>query len=92
MANAYARSGTLVGGAVTAVTVRGWFLGVWVINRTGTGEIWVRLDGTDPTIAGNDCFLVLGARNFPTKERDIVVKLISSGTPDYTVEGAVPIQ
>jgi hypothetical protein len=88
-----ARSGALVAAAVTAVTVQAWQYGVNVINRTAGQEIWVRLDGTDPTVGGNDCFLVLGARNFPVdlKAGTLTVKLISSGTPNYTVEGQVPL-
>lgn len=88
-----ARSGTLVAATVATVQIQAWTYGVNVINRTAGQEIWVRLDGTDPTVGGNDCFLVLGARNFPVdlKSGNVTVKLISSGTPNYTVEGQVPL-
>jgi hypothetical protein len=87
---AYAVSGTLVGGVVSTVTVRGWTYGINVINRTGTGQLWVTINGSTPSVAGNDCFVVLGARNFPCNNADTVVKIICSGANDYTVEGAVP--
>jgi hypothetical protein len=88
---AFAASGTLVGNTVTTVTVRGWTYGINVINRTGTGQIWVTINGTTPTVAGADCFVVLGARNFPCNNADTVVKLICSAANDYTVEGMVPV-
>jgi hypothetical protein len=86
---AYAASGTLTGGAVTTVTVTATADGVEVINRTQTGEIWVRLDGTDPTVAGADCFVVLGARLFPARNGLVTVKLIASSALAYAVEGLV---
>ncbi len=89
MANAYARAGTLVANVVTSVTLRGSTDGVWVVNRSQSGQIWVRLDGVAPTVAGADCFVVLGARNFPVANVNVIVQMISSSTPDYSVEGLV---
>lgn len=89
---AYSASGTLVANAATSVTVRTWDQGLWVFNRTATTEeIWCRFDGTAATVAGAGCYLVQGARNFPTPDATVTVSLISSGTPAYSVEGAVPI-
>lgn len=84
---AYALSGTLAANVVTSVIVAGWPYGINVVNRSGTGTIWVRMDGVDPTVAGQDCFPVLGARNFPSPGANVNVRLISSGALDYTVEG-----
>lgn len=84
-------SGTLAANTESHVTVRSWDQGVWVINRTGSGEIWVRLDGTAATVAGANCYVVLGARNFPTGNTNVTVSLISTGTPAYSVEGAVVV-
>lgn len=87
-----AKSGTLVANTVTSVTVTDVNPGgVEIVNRSQTGQIWVTLDGTEPTVAGDDCFIVLGARYFenptvPAREQ-VVVKLISSAALDYTVEG-----
>lgn len=90
MANAYARSGTLVANAEQHFTIRCGPFGLWVLNRTAAGtEIWVRLDGTAATVAGNDCFCVTGARQFPTPEGNVFVSIISSGTPTFEVSGTV---
>lgn len=91
MANNYARSGTLVANSASSQTIRCGPYGLWVVNRTAGTEIWVRLDGTAATVAGNDCFVVTGARNFPTPNRSVTVSLISSGTPSYEVSGDVVV-
>lgn len=94
-----AKSGTLVADAVTTVTITDtWPGGIEVVNRSQTGQIWVRLDGVAPTVAGDDCFLVMGARYFDppgpgiagSNTENTVVKLISSAALDYTVEGTAP--
>ena len=93
MANALA--GALVANTPASVTVTASQYGIWVENRTAATEIWVRLDGTAATVAGNDCYLVTGARNFPTpfggKDVNVAVSLISSSTPSYAVSGVVPV-
>jgi hypothetical protein len=90
------RSGTLTIDTVTSVALTDvWPEGVWVHNRHQTGEIWVRLDGTDPTVGGDDCYIVQGSRFFPASEiarEDVTVKLISSAALNYAVEGAVKWQ
>lgn len=92
---AVARSGTLTaGGPATTVDITdAWPGGIWVINRSQTGEIWVTLDGSVPTVAGNDCFVVLGARFFANPrvgDDTVAVKLISSAALTYSVESTVP--
>lgn len=86
-----ARSGTLTASTVATVAITdAWPDGITVVNRSQTGTIWVRLDGTDPTVAGDDCYPVLGARHFPAttvRKEAVTVKLISSAALDYTVEG-----
>lgn len=88
-----AKSGTLTSNVVTSVEITdAWPAGIEVINRSGTGEIWVRLDGVNPTVAGDDCYVVLGARRFEPQtvgRESVTVKLISSGALKYTVEGTV---
>lgn len=92
MANTYSAAGALVAATAQAVTVRTGVGGVWVINRTAASEIWARLDGIAATVAGAGCFCVLGSRNFPTPAGSTVtVSLISATTPNYSVEGAVPV-
>lgn len=91
MANA--KSGTLVADAATGVTVAASQYGVWVHNRATDGtEMWARFDGEAAEVAGDDSFLVAGSRNFPTRDATAVtVSLISAGTPDYSVDGSVPV-
>lgn len=82
---------TLVGSTVDHVGVTGLFQQVMVTNRTGTSEIYVRLDGTDPTVGGQESFVLPAAvcsRVFdvdPTHA--LIVRLISSGAMAYSVEG-----
>jgi hypothetical protein len=85
----------LVASTVDTVTINHGFEFVEIINRNGTAEIFFTLDGTtNPTVAGADCYIIPGAitsriRANPLGSRNTtVVKLISSGTPNYTVQGA----
>jgi hypothetical protein len=64
---------------------------VW--NDTGAVAIFFTLDGTDPTVAGAKTYrvpAVAGACTevVPLGATATTVKLISSGTPTYSVEGA----
>jgi hypothetical protein len=89
MANA--KSGTLTANVVTTLTVNADGLGLQIVNRTQTGVIWVRLDGTDPVAAADDNFSVLGVRHFVTRTGAVQVRLISTGALDYSVEGVVDV-
>lgn len=93
-------SGTLVAATVATVTLDQPYETITVFNRSGTAEIYFRLDGVNPTVAGDDCFIVPAAIT-QESEQGITsiaqsasgavtgskVLLISSGTPTYTVEG-----
>lgn len=60
------------------------------ITNHGAGVVYVRLDGTNPTVAGDDAAVILASttRSFANFDSmDTVVKLISAGTPTVTVEG-----
>lgn len=63
-----------------------------VINRSSVGAIWVRNDGDDPVVEGENCFPVLpmGQRDFdvasPAAE-PAQIKLIADGALDYSVMG-----
>ncbi len=89
MAIVNSTSGTLTNNVVTRLNVNTSSDGVEIVNRSQNGELWVRLDGTDPTIAGDNCFIVLGARLFPTVNGNVDVRLIASTPIKYTVEGIV---
>ena len=98
---AHIHSGALSASTVTTVTLDQPYESITVINRSATtDEIWFRLDGTNPTAAGDDCYLV-GPGKSVTVAGDTaiaesvtganagsVIKLISSTTPNYTVEGS----
>ena len=97
---ARAQSGTLTAATVTTVTLTGAYSTVTVTNQ-GTVPIYVRLDGTAPTVAGDDCLVVdagdesvFGYRSTydqgqpGTVNPGTVIKLISSATPTYTVVGS----
>lgn len=85
------RNGTLVANTAAAVAITGER--VEVLNRGG-GEIWARLDGDAPTVADLDadvaCIPAGTARTFQRDARAgeskaHTVRLISSGTPTYSV-------
>lgn len=90
---AHAKSATLTISTVDRVTVTDAYPGgIEVINRSQSGTIWVRFDGVDPTVGGDNCHPVLGARFFenPWADRaeNIQVRLISDAALAYTVESA----
>lgn len=62
------------------------------IVTDGTAKIYVTVDGTTPTVSGATTIIVpaaLGIRTIPTLSSGApVVKLITSGTPTYSVAKA----
>jgi hypothetical protein len=83
--------GTLTANVVASVPVAPGSAGIVVVNRDQTGSIWVRIDGTDPSIGGAGSYVVLGAREFPMTRKQVqagtvTVKMISSAARAYTVE------
>lgn len=94
------KSGTLTANTVATVQLTTVVGGFNVVNRayiegTSTAPIWVRFGAgsgagvpatvTDPTVGGDECFPVYGARNFVI-DTAITVKLICSAANAYTVE------
>lgn len=63
---------------------------VRITNETGTAIIYITTDGTDPTVGGAKCYRVpatAGASIDIQSDQDLTtVKLISAGTPTYSVE------
>lgn len=85
---AKSKHGTLAAGVVTTVTVDTDYGGIEVVNRDQAGEMFVRLDGTDPVVDADDTFVVLGSRKFENvNQPTATVKLISSTAVRYSVEG-----
>jgi hypothetical protein len=68
-------------------------LGVDVLNVDGLAAIYGTLDGSTPTVGGTNCFCVpaaIGSVQIAFTQgggQNVVVKLISSGTPTYHVTG-----
>lgn len=67
---------------------------VRVTNVSGTAAIYYRLDGTAPVVGAAACFwlpAVAGATRSHKVQSgaNTQVKLISSGTPSYSVEGSL---
>lgn len=61
----------------------------------GAADIYVTVDGSTPTVAGTNCYRLpasAGATVIDVRDSDatdaVVVKLISSGTPVYSVSRA----
>jgi hypothetical protein len=89
-------SGTTVGGAVTTVTFSTWYAEIEIINRS-SGDMWARIDGVDPTIAGDDCLFipaqsfldVLNHQRSPEPALgttpNCVIKILTASAAAYTV-------
>lgn len=94
--------GTLVAATVATVTVTAdtdtvsAVLGdttttkVEVVNRSGAAEIYFTVDGTAPTVGGTASYVLpasICSYSVEGVHGSVVVKLISSGTPTYSVIG-----
>lgn len=67
---------------------------VRVYNDTGTAAIYFTTDGSDPTVGGANCYRVPASAGAYTSVNvtgvsPTTVKLISSGTPTYSVEASI---
>lgn len=86
-------SATLTANVVDTVTLDADYTAVEILNRDGTAEIYATTDGgPTPTINGDNCDVlpaVIGALTLDATAYGTatVVKLISAGTPAYTVKG-----
>lgn len=72
-----------------------YFATITVVNRNSTGTLWVRTDGTDPTVAGDDNYPVLPmqAQSFPNGilTQEPVTRVISGTTVYVISDTACPI-
>lgn len=87
-----AKHATLSASTVDTVTFSDNVQAIEVVNRSGSAEIFFRLDGTSPTVAGDECYVLPAAAGAALRlgsqgEGTDQVKLISSGTPTYSVIG-----
>lgn len=83
--------GTLTANQVATVSLDEPYELVEVLNRNGAGEIYFRLDGTDPVIGADDCYVV-PATIWTTEAAGILtapttVLLISDAACTYSVTG-----
>lgn len=65
---------------------------VFVTNRHATLEAFASVDGSTPTVGGDDTYLIAPARTTQLRvpAGAVSVKLISSGTPGITVSNVSP--
>lgn len=83
------RHGTLTADTVETVALGADADTVEVVNR-GEDEIFFRIDGTSPTVAGDDSEVVPAGTALEVDRRasgNATVKLVSSGAADFTVRG-----
>lgn len=84
------KHGTLSAATVATVDIDDNVSSVEVINVDGASPIYFRLDGQNPTVAGDDCEVVPAATGAALKvdaPATVEVRLISAGTPKYCVRG-----
>lgn len=81
--------GTLTADTVDTVTITPDAEEIEVVNVDGAAAIYFRVGGAAPTVEGDDCEVVPGAigvlRVATPGDAPYTVKLISSGTPKYSV-------
>lgn len=89
---------TLVADTADTVSLEAWTRYVLVINKSATDFMYATTDGSTPTVEGDDTYCIPpstskmlfneGVEPMPALglSAGTVVKLISSGTPDYGVE------
>ncbi len=94
----FAHHGTLIAGQVSTVTLTSADGTVEIINRTGIAEIYFTVGAPSnepiaPTVEGDDCYVVPeGLTSYVVNgvQGAVIVRLISSGTPKYSVIGGQP--
>lgn len=92
----------LTGSTVDTVNLTSQWQQVLITNRTGTAEIYVTVDGSTPAVGADNTYVLVaavGSRVIPLSPTSValtgqptidnVIKLISSGAMQYSVEGIV---
>ena len=86
---ATAVSASLSSNIVDRIVLTGESVGeVIIFNRSGTQDIYVRIDGIDPVALGDNCHVVPSdtERRFGVNPGAVDVRLIGSGPAAYSVE------
>ena len=78
---------TLGASTVDTVTLTGRNSSVEILNRDSSSTIYFTVDGTTPTVAGNETIVLPPGAAYQWLAPVGMVKLISSGTPAYSVQG-----
>jgi hypothetical protein len=82
-----AKHATTSAATVDTITFAGNMGGLRVRNRDSTDTLYFRFDGTDPGVAADDSYVVGPGESLSVDQRGISeVRVISSGTCDYSVE------
>lgn len=83
--------GVLIGSAVTTITFVGTYLGVEIESVSGTTAIFYTADGSAPSTTTSAEIAAVAGKTarviFDAAVAAPVVKLLSSGTPTYSVIG-----
>jgi hypothetical protein len=81
--------GTLTPNTVYAFTLDAFCTQVTITNRSQTGEIYFRVDGSDPAVGGAESFVCLGTRAVVPPNYGLTnsVRLISTDALKYTIAG-----
>lgn len=89
---AFNRHGTLTANVVTTVTVAKAVSTIEVVNVNGAGSIYFTVNGTNPTVGGDDCEIVAAGTGaaflVDAPNNPVSVKLISAEATEYTVRAA----
>jgi hypothetical protein len=90
---ARSKHATLVAATVDTVTFSTDWQSVEILNRATSGDIYATVDGTTPVSGADDTIFVgpnqaVTVRLPTTGAGTDVIKLISAGTPAYSVMGA----
>lgn len=87
------KHGTLSASTVATVALDGGFEAVELVNH-GSDAIYFSLDGTTPTVQGDDFFVAAAGGWVVEPDSDragaVSVKLISAGTPSYSLAAKNP--
>lgn len=84
------KHGTLVANTVTPVTIHPGSGTVEITIIANAAAIYFRCDGVDPEVRGDDCEVIpagIGAALAVDLPDPFDIRLISEGTPAYSVKG-----
>jgi len=84
------RSGNLTANVVSTINFSNYYPRIAILNR-GSDDIWVRADSINPTVGGDDSFVI---PSYSWKDNIInssgtstEIRLISASAISFTVEG-----